>query len=319
MSRNVIIHIGLHKTATRFLQKNVFASLGETFFEYNPPQLMTDVHAAFREPQNTGLVQTAVDTAARYTSADGKPLLISKCDFPGDMYYAYQTHIPSLALMKRIFPRATIIYFVRNPADWLLSAYKQSLVKGNSGTIECFLNFYDGGFQPKMARYMDGMRNIAALELPFLSIYEECRKHYGRENVNVFCYEDLRSDSKALLGTLANCMKVGRLPVESAGKRRNRSFSARAIQLFFPRWRFFRTTPKPSESLPPRWKRRLLSPFRQTRANFIRHIFDKISYQDWDLLERHNMRSLLKEKYKAEYAQLGQLAAETARRNRTCE
>ena len=63
--------------------------------------------------------------------------------------------------VKRVGAEARILYVARAPADWLHSAYRQSLVKGRGGPIETFLNS-DGTFNEKRAVFADGMRNMDA-------------------------------------------------------------------------------------------------------------------------------------------------------------
>ena len=45
----IVVHIGLHKTATRFFQNFVFAQLASTGVIFNPSSLMTPLHALYRD------------------------------------------------------------------------------------------------------------------------------------------------------------------------------------------------------------------------------------------------------------------------------
>ena len=138
----IVVHIGLHKTATRFFQNFVFSQLTSAGVLFNPPALMTPLHALYRDPsaeEAKARVMTALATLR--AEGQGKCLLISKPDIPGEMYDGYPEHPEYLAMLRELVPEARILYVARHPADWLHSAYRQSLVKGRGGPIETFLNF----------------------------------------------------------------------------------------------------------------------------------------------------------------------------------
>ena len=178
------MHIGLHKTATRFFQNFVFAQLNSVDVLFNPPVLMTPLHSLYRNPSAEGGKEKVLAALAELRQdAQGKCLLISKPDIPGEMYDGYQQHPEYLVLLRELMPEAQILYVARYPVDWLHSAYRQSLVKGRGGPIETFLNFKDGKFGEKRAVYANGMRNIDARQFPVRSIYNHCVELFGRDRV----------------------------------------------------------------------------------------------------------------------------------------
>ena len=296
-----IIHIGLHKTATRFFQHQVFAPLAEQGILFNPPELMPAVHALYREPGNAELFKTAQQalTALR-EKYPNRTLLISKPDIPGDMYETYREHPENLALLHRLFPEAHLLYVPRHPVDWLLSAYRQSLVKGAGGPIETFLNFRQGAFQPKPAAFVNGMRNVDALSFPVASIYEEAVKHYGEEQVSVMCFEHVRTNKDRVFEHLCKLLGIEEIAVAEPEKIKNRSFSGLAIKLFC-NGNGSSDIKNTADSIPRFVQRWIHRPRRKLRANLIKHGWDSLIYKDWDLLARNDMRNLLTQHYDAEY------------------
>jgi len=198
---------------------------------------------------------------------------------------------------------------VRNQADWLQSAYRQQLVKDAGRPIEVFLNWYDGDFRPRVGRWAHGVRNVEALGLRFLDIYRAYAQAYGTENVYLFQQEDLKARPEAVKHRLAEALRLESLPAAPRERRQNRSYSALAISLFYPgvHW-CFRRPPDVDRGRPRRPFRRLTRPFRRLRRTFIQHGFDKLIYKDWDLLQRHGMRSRLDAHYKDENAELRRIA-----------
>ncbi|WP_067560806.1 hypothetical protein [Halofilum ochraceum] len=309
----IVIHIGLHKTATRFLQRAVFRQLDDEQFLVNPEPLFHDLRQAVRHPRDPDWAAAAKRAAEKVRQeAGGRTLVLSDPSISGDMYSSHVDYQANLDLVSHLFPDARILYFVRRQSDWLQSAYRQSLVKGKGIPIERFLNFYDGDFRARVGRRVYGARTIEAMTLRFLEIYRAYAECFGAESVYLFRQEDLRRSPDAVYARLAEALGIDVLPPAPARVSGNRAFSALAIHLFFRGVRSAPAAPPASAadtpadgSLP-----RLLSLGRQLRTNLIRHGFDRIVYRDWDLLESHGMRDRIESHYEREWARLTAVADE---------
>lgn len=305
---DVVLHIGLHKTATRFLQRALFRNLDADRFLCNPPDLARKLRRALRSHSARDL--DALREAARTAreQAGRRTLLISDPGIAGDMFSSYEDWERNLDLVHELFPEARILYFVRRPADWLHSAYRQVLSKGKGVPIEFFLNYRDGRFHPRAARYVGGARNLNALELPFLDIYLGYADRFGPERVYLLRQEDLRARPDDVYARLADALGIDALPALPGRVSGNRAMSALAVHLFFPGVYLH---PRADDQEPPRdggWlrtRRRL----RRWRTVFIQHVFDRIVYRDWDLLARGGMRERLEQHYAGEYEALMRVSA----------
>ncbi len=309
MTSPVYLHIGLHKTATRFLQRSVFAHLDPAQFNYNPQPLVDRLYRHIRYPQDAQAGAAFIEEAAR-VRADGRKLLISLPDISGDMYNSHENARHNLQVLQQQYPQARVLYFVRNQADWLLSAYRQSIQKGMFGPLEVFLNFYDGEFRPKTAQRRGGMRNVDAHGLRLLDIYKAYADTYGGDNVYLIRYEDFQKHREGVTRQLAQWLQTDTVPVhKDGGKRHNRSFSALAIQLFCGGLKAPARPPRGADQLSD-WDR-IYSPMRfvrNLRRIFIRHVFDRLIYRDWDLLTRNDMRQKLNAYYQAENEEMARYA-----------
>ncbi|MDZ7811077.1 MAG: sulfotransferase [Arhodomonas sp.] len=244
-----------------------------------------------------------------HASGDRRDLLLSEPHISGDMYGSHQDFRQNLTLLQELFPQATIIFFVRNQADWLQSAYRQQLVKDPGRPIEVFLNWYDGDFRPRAGRWAHGVRNVEALNLRFLEIYRAYARAYGTENVYLLQQEDLKERPTAVKHRLAEALGVAALPSPPRERRQNRSYSALAIALFYPGVHRHFPRPQSSDAGRPSYRiRRLTGHLRRLRRILIQHGFDKLIYKDWDLLQRHGMRARLDEHYRDENAELNRIA-----------
>lgn len=311
--RDVILHIGLHKTATRFLQRAVFHRLDTEKFAVNPEPLFSTLRQAARHPGSQGAADEArVAAAEARAAADDRTIVVSDPSISGDMYSSHVDYAQNLALVHELFPDAYVIYFVRQHSDWLQSAYRQALVKGPGMPIERFLNFYEGAFRPRLARRVHGVRNVEALTLRFLEIYRGYADRFGPERVFLFRQEDLRRRPDDVYPRLAEALGLGELPSLPERVSGNRAFSALAIHLFFRGVRGQVTYPPPEAARADNkgrggpWR----SPLRRLRTTFVRHAFDRLVYRDWDLLAADGMRDQLDRQYSAEFEALSRVADE---------
>jgi hypothetical protein len=310
MAGRVVIHIGLHKTGTRFLQRRVFEQLDPERFAYNPDWLLNPLREAVRYRNDPTREQALADAVASWrASGDQRTLILSEPHAAGDMYGMHEGCEHNAALLRRIFPEAVIIYFVREHAAWLHSAYRQSLVKDPGQSIQRFLNFYDGGFQPRPARRIAGNRNIEALNHDFLAIYRSYAHHFGSDRVYLLRQESLRHRPQAVHTRVAQALGMDVLPAAPVRTSANRSFSALAIMLFFPGVWLRRRRPPTSDADTgtSRWRQRL-NGLRKLRTNFIRHVFDRILYIDWDLLAEDDMRAHIQAHYRDERETIERIA-----------
>lgn len=308
----VILHIGLHKTGTRFLQREVFKQLDPEYFNYNPQPLWPILRQTVRNPGDLRLAIQArevVDTWRR--SRDYRTLILSEPHISGDMYSSHQDYLKNLILMQELFPEAQIIFFVRKHSDWLHSAYRQHLAKGKPASIEAFLNFRQGAFQSRKGRKINGIRNIEAMNLRFLEIYQAYAKGFGRGRVFLLRQEDLQQSHNKVKSLLAEVLGLEFLPSPSRVRRHNRSYSALAIYLFFPGvWRnkINKEAKEITKEAKPWWLKKVQNILRRLRRGFIQHVFDRLIYYDWDLLARHGMREQIEAHYAQENAELKRIA-----------
>ncbi|WP_091639914.1 sulfotransferase [Aquisalimonas asiatica] len=312
----VVLHIGLHKTGTRYLQREVFRPLDPTRYSVNPEPLWPAIRDAVRRPGDGVAAGKARAAVHRWRqSADSRTLVISEPHISGDMYGNHHDFADNLALMGELFPEARIIYFVRNQADWLQSAYRQQLVKGAGIPLHVFLNHYEGRFCARPGRWVRGGRTVEALNQRFLAVYRGYADVFGPERVALFRQEDLKRRPGDVKSQLAAVLGLDALPHPQRERLQNRSYSALAIRLFHPGTN--RTLPPPTATdaaTPRRRLRRAFRPLFRLRRLLIQHVFDRLLYLDWDLLAHDRMRERLDAHYADENRELARIAADVLRR-----
>lgn len=308
----VVLHIGLHKTGTRFFQRRILRPLNGDPLQVNPSPLWPAIRNAVRHPDDRAAREVAREAVQAWRdSGDTRTLVLSEPHISGDMYGNHHDHAANTRLMRELFPEARIIYFVRNQADWLQSAYRQQLVKGGSVPMHVFLNHYDGEFRPRLDRWTHGARTVEALKQRFLAIYDDYAQTFGPERVYLFRQEDLKARPEAVRTRLAEALGLDELTPDTESRRENRSYSALAIRLFHPRTNRTMPAPRPRDAgMPARPLRPVTAPLRRLRRLLIQHAFDRIIYRDWDLLAHADMRARIDAHYAEENERIRAIAAD---------
>jgi len=146
----VILHIGYHKTATTFLQEEIFTRMQQE----NPDTV--DYYDTF---------DISIQPKKEIT-------IISDENLDGGSYRLGCTREKQLAILdnlKKLYPNAYIIVGIRDPHRWLISAYKQYTLGYGHTTLQRYVNSID-----KQVLDMDGY-------------VEEVKKRF--KNVYVFDFE----------------------------------------------------------------------------------------------------------------------------------
>lgn len=123
MRTKIVIHIGMHKTGTTFLQQEVFSKIPNINYQ-NKINLSTKVE-------------------------EGKINLFSDENLDGGSYRLFAKNENRINILKNLhtlFPNAYIILCIRNKKTWLYSAYKQYIVAYKSCTFEEYKERLDKGF-----------------------------------------------------------------------------------------------------------------------------------------------------------------------------
>ena len=231
--KNVTIHVGLHKTATTFLQTSVFPNVANTTFVTRP---YTQLNHAFNQLQyadDSLYDETAFRDALQEINADN--LILSDESFSGKpIFFSYVNRSFIARRLASVFPDANIILFIRDQRDIMISHYS-SYIKMPYGTafITDLFRKPDGDYSYRDytdASVADNHNTIyyntndyhVSLDCfkysPTVKLYQELFN-----NVHVFTYENLRHDMDATVARLSNI--VGQPIDHQSTKRENKSLS----------------------------------------------------------------------------------------------
>lgn len=238
---DIYLHIGLHKTATKYFQHHVFPFLDQDKFIYNPAQLsqyIMDFIKADPEDRAPILKALAEEKAALQTNNPGKTILISREIMCGDLFCAYRFWDESITLLHQGFPEAKIIMSMRFQPDWLVSAYRESFHEHHYQTIEDFL-CYDkssGEFaMPDSCRNENGFANLYALNLDYTRMLDVLFEKFPRERVFLTFYEYFKTRAAEITKDVLDFIGSEMVETKPVVGIPNRGFSANSIKLSLER------------------------------------------------------------------------------------
>ena len=211
--KNITIHVGLHKTATTFLQTSVFPYVEDTTFVTRP---YTQLNHAFNQLQYAD--DSLYDEASlknEIAKIESDNIIFSDESFSGKpVIFSYVNRTLIAERLASIMPEANIILFIRDQRDIMISHYS-SYVKMPYGTafITDLFRKPDGDFQYN--DYLSTAKPVNHNSIYYntndFHIHLDCFKYtptvmlYQRlfKNVHVFTYEDLRHDLDGIIKRLS--------------------------------------------------------------------------------------------------------------------
>ena len=224
------LHVGLHKTGTKFFQHKIFPNLPDDKFIYNPPrltQLIADLMKASEEDLQV-VLQAIVDEKRTLQRETDKTVVISREIMSGDLFRLYKDIQQTSSRLSSGFPEAEVICFLRYQADWLVSCYRESLHEHHYQSIESFLSLKDQEEKFVRNSYKD---------LNLLRIIESYLSEFDASKVNFFFFEDFKNDKELVVRRISKLLGCDAIPIiNDNDKIPNRGYSAFAIRLSLIRY-----------------------------------------------------------------------------------
>lgn len=190
MGVRLFLHIGLHKTGTTFLQKNVFSSWSGIHYVGKP------YSDQFFEPvlRDEG-ISAVLMSNEQFSSPPIYPVLLDPAlrERPW-----FEQRKVTLLRLKDIFPEAKVLLGLREPADFCESVYSQYIFRGGSASLSEFW------------RPHDNSGCLCLEDVRFDSLIEFVEKLWPGSFY--FDHSDLRSKPAELLSSMGWFMGVNESP-----------------------------------------------------------------------------------------------------------
>ena len=200
-----LIHPGLHKTGTTFLQECVFADRSL----FNPLLTHEEVHELLVAPHDLEFGPRAVLDlleTRRNATPNGVIDVVSSEILSGTMFYGSMDSARLAERLHTVLPHSKILLSVRSQIPWLLSVYLQYLKRGGRKSFSEFLTY-----SPE-----PGYHWFSISLLRFDRLAEKYAKLFGAENILVLPQELLQSNRPAFLRYLFDFAEVRDLADENS-------------------------------------------------------------------------------------------------------
>ena len=220
--RKIIIHIGLPKTASSYLQDVFFPRLNNVVYIGRP---YTQENYAFNSLQyadnslyNDLVIREEINHI-RNATPKGDTILISDEQFSGYAFYNFINRGIIAERLSKVIPDAEIVLFLRGQIDLIMSLYNQVVKNGwfDNNLDESFLYQPGNGFS--LEKWLEGERgwNIENRFINHQSKFNPEHVRYSKlylyyselfSKVHVFLYEDFRRDQKKCLQQLSSLLST---------------------------------------------------------------------------------------------------------------
>nr|WP_321260218.1 hypothetical protein [uncultured Pseudodesulfovibrio sp.] len=223
------LHVGLHKTATKFYQHSVFPHLPEEKYTYNPgllTQLMADLLKA--SSGDVSLVLDAIAEEKQRLEKVGRDVVISREVMSGDLFSFYRDHTETISRLGKAFDDAEILLAFRYQPEWIISCYRESVHEHHYQSLANFISqsVTDDGFAHADYRIFD-----------YTSILKTYCETFGKEHVHVSFFESFCEDQPQAIRDVCTILGLEKpLIIQRSSSIPNRGYSALAISLSI--WRY---------------------------------------------------------------------------------
>lgn len=213
MNKKIILHIGLPKTATSFLQEMVFDNIRDVFY-FGPPKVedfcntplnyiteLNKIMSGEIKLTNEEFNNLPNQISDFFSNIEEKKVLISNETLCGQIIH-FKNSRQNALFLKKVFKKPKIVFSIRNQVDWAESIYNQIMTKHNKYIInEEFLGYKHGHTINEFFRYEKGkfLDCSAIYSFDWYSMIKEYIEIFGKENVLVLPYELLKDDLNSFL------------------------------------------------------------------------------------------------------------------------
>jgi hypothetical protein len=189
----VVLHVGLHKTGTTFLQQNVFPLIDPLAVAFNPTGITEAIRSVYRSNYRSDVVEKESRTIGKIVQESNRPVLVSYEVMSGSPWVNYADLDKMVDVLQKSFGSATIVVLLRNQIDWLISLYREGLKDGVSASPA---KFFDPGKCSSKSHWHEG---VESCEFDFAKIVDTYESRFGPEHTKVLFYETLHSDPHRFL------------------------------------------------------------------------------------------------------------------------
>jgi hypothetical protein len=227
----IFLHIGLHKTATTTLQRNVFSKIPRSNINYNPFELMPIIEDAMILQDFSDLCDKKKSIYKKMLDKnlkkfDGQTIFLSNENLSQNLFkYNWEER---LELIYYFFPNASIIIFTRDEVSWLRSAYLQALHSGFICSYSEFLSFQK---LPKNLQNKNLFSSVDFKKVNHKQLIERYKKSFGDSNIYLFKYEDFQANPNKIISKIYEILTLKNIDVTFTNIKANKAYTKKCVHL----------------------------------------------------------------------------------------
>ncbi|RPI75570.1 MAG: hypothetical protein EHM45_14780 [Desulfobacteraceae bacterium] len=218
----LVVHIGLHKTGSTWLQTCYFPTHPEIHYLNRIDKEMDVFHYVMKADENQWNIQHATGLVERtLKNTNGKINLYSEENLSGQLWRGCFDSKRIALRMSQVFKGLKIILIVRNQIDMLKSIYRQYVHEGGYLSFKGFLD------DEKIA----GKDLLEHLK--YATIIEYYMQLFGQENIYLGIYEEFERYPDTFVEELSAFMGVKKIYFDKDfhDRKINRSYSPLSLLL----------------------------------------------------------------------------------------
>lgn len=226
--KKVFLHLGIHKTATKFLQEDIFPKMPDIDYiskaKYERTLLDKILHQDFlafnyrKDELRKDFFELAEDS--------DKLMLISNELLYGNIFFQNNNRFSILMKLKALFPEAKIILSIRGQRQMIDSIYREYLVQGGCDKMKDFLTPQT----PRGKSILSYSPSLDPESLKYGQYLDEIVKLFGTENCCFIPYEKLVKTPQEYLKEIFQFIGSAADTADFTHQTRHGSMSNRALK-----------------------------------------------------------------------------------------
>jgi len=236
--KRVTIHVGLHKTATTFLQERLFPALRDVRFvhplhvprDHDGPVEKFVLECLFRNGVCIDMARHARDISAWLDTVEESHVVISSEAMVGFPTENHSNLRLLTDLLQEMFPNAKIFLVTRRQDKWVDAAIAELFRSGLTTTPERFLNYRSGAFDRWNIGLYHGP-NVDARDLDWAAFDHYYRRAFGDDAVLTLPFERFVSDAPGFLAQFFSFFDIDPCELPETSERINQRWSQRGVAI----------------------------------------------------------------------------------------
>ncbi len=228
-------HIGLVKTGSTYLQQFIFNQFTDIYYtgyipywenkQENPiNNYMNKI--MYTSVMNIDFVEEKRKIEIFLKNIKQNKILISSEFLIGHISLNFINQNNIFEGLKKIFPNIKLILIIREQRSLLESYYGQTLIGYQFSSVDKVLNYN------KKTNQFGGHKdvfsygyNVDIRSLNYFNMYQALEKNFGKENILIMPFEELKNNKKKFFKNMCNFMGTDFNNIEIIKKKVNRSYS----------------------------------------------------------------------------------------------